>query len=152
MFHGRTMIDDIIPFYPFKRQSHKMVKRVIVMKVSYEPLQQVVVKSLLLVKVFVCERERASVIRQKDEFQNGGNKKKKHAKLSDKTSISYSQIRTRTCAYQGVRNVHFFGKFVVFCFLATSVLIFVLLHYYRRRFIFRAILQLCLIPLQRYSL
>ena len=36
----------------------------------------------------------SSVIRQKSESQNEGNKKTKHAKFSKK----------RTCVYQGVRN------------------------------------------------
>ena len=47
------------------------------------------------------------------ECQNGGNKKTKHAK-------------------QGVRNVRFFGKFGVLCFLVTSVLKSALLPYYWR--------------------
>ena len=60
-----------------------------------------------------------SVIRQKRESQNGGNKKAKSAKFSEKpgmlesklsnilgkTNISYALIRT--CAYQGVRNLSF---------------------------------------------
>ena len=44
-----------------------------------------------------------------------------------KTNISYPLIRRRTCAYQGVRNVCFFGKFGVLCFLETTVLRFALL-------------------------
>ena len=35
------------------------------------------------------------VIRQKDESQNEGNKKTKHAKFSEKVKISYPLIRTR---------------------------------------------------------
>ena len=31
----------------------------------------------------------------------------KYAKIFEKTSISYSLIRTRKCEYQGVRNVSF---------------------------------------------
>ena len=77
------------------------------------------------------------VIRQKGKYQNGGNKKTKHAKFSEKTNVSYPLIHTRTCAYQGVRNVQvflffFFGKFDVLCFLVTSVLRFALLPYYQR--------------------
>ena len=75
------------------------------------------------------------VIRQKGKYQNGGNKKTKHAKFSEKTNVSYPLIHTRTCAYQGVRNVwlfFFFGKFDVLCFLVTSVLRFALLPYYQR--------------------
>ena len=34
-----------------------------------------------------------------------------------KTNISYPQIRTRTCAYQGVRNVRFSENLVCFVFL-----------------------------------
>ena len=48
-----------------------------------------------------------------------------------KTSLSDPLIRTRTCAYQGVRNICFFGKFGVIYFLVTSVLTFALLPYYR---------------------
>ena len=33
------------------------------------------------------------------------------AKFSDKTNISYPLIRTRTCAYQGVKNVSFSENF-----------------------------------------
>ena len=42
-----------------------------------------------------------------------------------KTNISYPLIRTHTCAYQGVRNVLFFGKLGVLCFLETPVMRFV---------------------------
>ena len=38
----------------------------------------------------------------------------------------------RVCAYQEVRNVPFFGKFEVLCFLVTSVLRFAFLPYHRR--------------------
>ena len=38
----------------------------------------------------------------------------------------------RTCAYQGVINVYFFGKLGALCFLETLVLRFALLPYYRR--------------------
>ena len=34
-----------------------------------------------------------------------------------KTNISYPLMRTRTCAYQGVRNVHFSEIFTCFVFL-----------------------------------
>ena len=47
------------------------------------------------------------VIRQKGKSQNGGNKTK-HAKFSEKINVSYPLIHTRTCAYQGVRNVSLF--------------------------------------------
>ena len=58
-----------------------------------------------------------------------------------KTNIFYHLIRTRmcvyqrgkkrTCAYQEVRNVRFFWKFGVLCFLETPVLRFALSPYYR---------------------
>ena len=84
-----------------------------------------------------------SLIRQKGESHNGCFKKTKHVKFSEKTNISYPLTRTRanisyslicTCAYQGggVRNVRFFGKFDVLCFLGTPALIFALLPYYLR--------------------
>ena len=41
-------------------------------------------------------------------------------------------IRTRTCAYQGVRNVRFFRNFGALCFLEAPVLRLVLLPYHRR--------------------
>ena len=66
-----------------------------------------------------------SVIRQEGESQNRCFKKTKHAK--------YSANRTfLTPEYQGVRNVHFFGKFDVLCFLETPVLRFAFLSYYRQ--------------------
>ena len=40
----------------------------------------------------------------------------KARQIFQKTDISYPLIRTRRCAYQGVRNVHFFGKFGVLWF------------------------------------
>ena len=35
----------------------------------------------------------------------------KGRQIFQRTNISYPMIHTRTCAYQGVRNVRFFGKF-----------------------------------------
>ena len=51
-----------------------------------------------------------------------------------KTNISYPLIRTRTrtCAYQGKRNVCFLGKFGAFCFLETPILRFALLPDYQQ--------------------
>ena len=49
----------------------------------------------------------SSIIRQKGESQNGGNKKTKEIKFSEKMKISYPLIRIHTCAYQGVRNVSY---------------------------------------------
>ena len=48
-----------------------------------------------------------SVIRQKGECQDGGNKKINHAEFSEKTNISQPLIRTRTCAYQGITKARF---------------------------------------------
>ena len=50
------------------------------------------------------------------------------------------QICTRKCAYQGVKNVCFCGKFGVLCFLETPVLRFALLPYYRRIVVLRGAL------------
>ena len=77
-------------------------------------------------------KQKWSLIRQKGESQNGCFKKTKHTKFSEKWNISYPLIRTHTCAYQGVRNVRFFGKFDVLCFLETPVFRFALLPYCRR--------------------
>ena len=66
----------------------------------------------------MLEAVKSSVIRQKGETQIGCFKKTKYAKFA--------------CVYQGVRNVCFFGKFDVLCFLETSVLRLALLPYYRR--------------------
>ena len=74
----------------------------------------------------------SSLIRRKSESQNGRFKKTKHAKFSEKTNISYTPIRARTWAYQGVRNFRFFGRFGVLRFLETPVLRLGLLPYYRR--------------------
>ena len=54
-----------------------------------------------------------SVVTQKGESENGGNKKTKHPKVSE--------FRTYVCV--SVRKkCSFFGKFGVLCFLVTSVL------------------------------
>ena len=50
------------------------------------------------------------------ECQYGYFKTTKHAQFSEKTNISYPLIRTRASPYQGVKNVHFVGKFGVSCF------------------------------------
>ena len=53
----------------------------------------------------------SSVIRQKGESQNECFKKTNHVKFSEKNpNVSYRLIRTRTRAYQGVKNVRFFRK------------------------------------------
>ena len=60
------------------------------------------------------ERRSSSVITQKSESQNGGNKKAKPVKFSEKNpNISYPEIRRH-----GVRNVRFFSEnLVCFAFL-----------------------------------
>ena len=72
-----------------------------------------------------------SVIMQKGEFQSGCFKKTKLTKFSEKTFLT-------PCAYQGVRNICFFRKFGMLCFLETPVLKLVLLPYYRRSFVLAA--------------
>ena len=65
--------------------------------------------------------DNSSVIRQKGESQNGGYKKRKHAKFFEKTSMTNPLSK-------GVRNKYsFFEKFGV---LFTSFLRFALLPYY----------------------
>ena len=59
------------------------------------------------------------VIRQKGESQNGCFKKTKHAKFSEKRTfltLWYTHVCTRTCAYQGVRNVRFPENLACFFF------------------------------------
>ena len=53
----------------------------------------------------------------KSESHNGGDKKTKHIKFSEKTNISYPLIRTLKCAYKGVRNVYFSENLACFDFL-----------------------------------
>ena len=48
-----------------------------------------------------------------------------------KANISYLPIRTRACVYRWVRNVCFFGKFGMLCFLVIPVLRFVFFPYCR---------------------
>ena len=91
-----------------------------------------------------CHLHNSSVIRQKGESHNGCFKKTKHVKFTEKRTfftlwyahvwntcektlkrpfwdssfclitISYTLIRTRTCAYQWVRNVRFSEKLACF--------------------------------------
>ena len=44
---------------------------------------------------------------------------KKQGQFFRKENVFYTLIFTRTCTYQGVRNVRFFGKFGLLCFLVT---------------------------------
>ena len=58
----------------------------------------------------------SSVMRQKGESQNGGNKKVKHAKFSKKRTFLtpwYAHV-------QGVRNIRFSGNLACFVFLKQS--------------------------------
>ena len=57
-----------------------------------------------------------SVIRQKGVSQNGGNKKRKHAKFSPKNE-HFLAPDTHTCVYQGLRNVRFSENLTCFVFL-----------------------------------
>ena len=68
---------------------------------------------LLLVTFFKLYKW--SVIRQKGESQNGGNKKAN--KKWTFVTTWYAQVRTCTCAYQGVRNVRFSENLACFTFL-----------------------------------
>ena len=45
---------------------------------------------------FNVKSHNSPVIRQKGESQNGGNKKTKHVKFSEKMNISYPLIRTQS--------------------------------------------------------
>ena len=67
----------------------------------------------------------SSVIRQKGKSQDGGNRKAKHAKFSVKKPRTFLPH-----LIQWVRNVHFFRKIGVLCFVVTSVLRFTFLPYY----------------------
>ena len=57
-----------------------------------------------------------SVIRQKSKSQNGCFKKTKHAKFSE-MNIFYPLLCTRSCAYQGVKDIHFLENLAWFVFL-----------------------------------
>ena len=59
---------------------------------------------------------KSSLIRQRGRISNWVLQKNKALQIFRKTNISYPLIRTRMCAYQGNRNVFFFGKFTVLCF------------------------------------
>ena len=75
-----------------------------------------VVKVFFLNCLSFINFHRSSVIRQKGESQNGCFKKNKARQIFRKTNISYPQIRTRTCAYPGVRNVRFSENLACFDF------------------------------------
>ena len=71
-----------------------------------------------------CRTKWVKVIRQKGESRNGGNKKTKHAKFSEKRPFLTPWSARKKCL--------FFGKFDVLCFLVTSILRFALFLYYWR--------------------
>ena len=70
-------------------------------------------------------RNTVSVIKQNGKSQNGGTKKAKHAKSSEKRTF----LTTWYAHVSGGKKCLFFGKFDVLCFLVTSVLRFALLSY-----------------------
>ena len=72
---------------------------------------------IALACIFSCS---SLVIRQKSESQNGGNKKAKYAKFSEKrTFFTPWYAHVRTCAYQGVRNARYLENLACFAFLLT---------------------------------
>ena len=76
---------------------------------------QYVYYNFLLTRLWCHKIWNMSGIRQKGEFQKGGNKNAKQAKFSEKKNISYPLICTRACTYQRVRNISFsenLGRFV----------------------------------------
>ena len=76
-----------------------------------------------------CSAKNPSIIRQKGKSQNGFYKKTKHAKFSEKRTFFTPLIRTRACAYQGVRNVCFSEHLSCLVFFVTPVLRFAFLLY-----------------------
>ena len=65
-------------------------------------------------------------------FQENKTRQKKPEKNEHFLPPTPLLIRTRTCAYQWVRNIRFLGKFGMLCFPKRAVLRFALLPYYRR--------------------
>ena len=86
--------------------------------------------SLKLCKIPKKTSVDSSVIGQRGESQNGDNKKAKHAKFSYPVIRTW-YIFTRTCVSRGKKCL-LFGKFDVLSFLATSVLRFAILPFYRQ--------------------
>ena len=64
----------------------------------------------IIIVFLLSKLNRLSLITQKGESQNGGNKKAKYAKFSEKQTFL-------TCAYQWVRNVRCLENLVCFPFL-----------------------------------
>ena len=79
---------------------------------------------------FNARETNSSVKRQKEESQNEGNKKTRHAKFSKKNEHLLLPY-TCTYVYQS-KKCYFFGKIGVLCFLDISVLRFALLLYSRQ--------------------
>ena len=92
-------------------------------KISW--LQHLTLKYLCKLFRFFFQIYNLSALRWKGESQNGGNKKTKHAKLSEKTN-NFFPSNTHVCV-SGDKKCSFFRKFCVLCFL---VLRFALLPYY----------------------
>ena len=93
-------------------------------------MSEFTIKTIWVTKAMLLFIRKLLEIRQKRESQNGCFKKTKHAKFSEKrTFLTLWYAHVRTCAYHGVRNVRFFGKLCVLCFLETPVLRFALLPY-----------------------
>ena len=66
-----------------------------------------------------------SIISQKDQSQNGGNKKTKHAKFSEKRTF----LIPCNLSESGCIKYSFFENFDLLCFLVISVLRFAFLPY-----------------------
>ena len=76
-----------------------------------------------------------SLIRQKGESQNGGNKKTKHTKFSEKKKNPehFLPLDTHTYVFvSGSKKCSFLGKLGVLYFPVTFVFKFAFLPYYRR--------------------
>ena len=97
----------------------------------YDPLQYSYVKSLW--SHWDCVYN-VSLIRKKGEFQNGGNKKAKHAKFSEKQTFSTAWYANARVRVGGVRNVPFSENLACFAVLLPPFWNspFRLLAYYRR--------------------
>ena len=80
----------------------------------------------------------STVIRQKSESQNGGNKTKQ-PNFPKNEHFLPPDTHTLVCLSEG-KKCSFSRKFGVFCFLATSFLRFVLLPYYRGIIVINSIL------------
>ena len=84
---------------------------------SLDVMRKSCLRSMKFANESVFERITSSVIKQKDESQKGLFQENKARQIFRKTNIFYALIRTRTCVYQGVRNVHFPENLVCFILL-----------------------------------